>query len=426
MASLRLQPKYVYEDGRFVEGRAVLVAGESISSIEEMGEGPSSPIALLSGFVNAHSHAFQRGLRGKAETFATEAGTFFSWREAMYALVEDLTEETTYDLSLQTFKECLLAGFTSVGEFHYVHHGSAPWSLDRVVLAAARDAGIRLTLLQTDYVRGGEGVPLAGGQQRFDTGSFASFLESIDRLEGQLDSPRQTYGLVAHSVRAVDLKRIVALKEEAGRRGVAFHMHLEEVTKEIEAIQAHHGCTPMRLLLDHGVIDPVTTAVHCTHSTAEDLADFGAAGGIVCLCPLTEGNLGDGIPDLPAMREAGCRVAIGSDLNARISPLEELRSMEYTARISNQQRGVWVNDAGSTVAALLEAGTSGGAAALGIKAGVIAPGMLADFVAFDLTHPSLRGVAQDDLAAAILFGAGQEAIAGVMVGGEWVLGGDGL
>ena len=423
MASNQLDPEYVYEEGQFVARRSVMLEGDTIRAIEPRRDGKESRVALMSGFVNAHSHAFQRGMRGQAEVFRGSPGSFFSWREAMYSLVEGLTEETTYDHSLQTFNECLAAGFTSVGEFHYIHHGATPWSLDEVVLAAAKDAGIRLVLLQSDYVRGGEGVELAGGQRRFDTGSIEAFVASIDRLESHLDASTQSIGLVSHSVRAVEIDRIVAIKHEAARRGLVFHMHVEEVVKEVEATIAEHGCTPMRLLLDHGVVDATMSAVHCTHSTPEDLRDFGAAGGTVCLCPLTEGNLGDGIPNLPVMRDAKCRVAIGSDLNARLAPLEELRSMEYTARIANQQRGVWMNEAGSTAAALLEVGTRGGAVSLGLNAGELAPGALADMVAFDLTHPSLQGVEAEDLAAAIIFGAGQEAIAGVMVGGTWVLGG---
>lgn len=423
MASNQLEPEYLYENGRFVANRSVMLEGDTIRAVEPRREGKASRIALLSGFVNAHSHAFQRGLRGKAEVFRGRPGSFFSWREAMYALVEGLTEERTYDLSLQTFRECLAAGYTSVGEFHYIHHGATPWSLDEVVLAAAKDAGIRIVLLHADYVRGGEGVELAGGQRRFDSGTIDSFMASVDRLEARLDGATQSIGLVSHSVRAVPIDRIVAIKHEASRRGFVFHMHVEEVVKEIEDTIAEHGCTPMRLLLDRGVVDDSMSAVHCTHSTPEDLADFGSAGGIICLCPLTEGNLGDGIPNLLAMRDAKCRVAIGTDLNARLAPLEELRSMEYTARIANQQRGVWTDAAGSTAAALVDVGTRGGAASLGLNAGDLAPGALADMVAFDLTHPSLVGVEADVLAAAIVFGAGQEAIRGVMVGGTWVQGG---
>jgi formimidoylglutamate deiminase len=342
----------------------------------------------------------------------------------MYDLVDQLDEDSAYSLSRQAFEEMLNAGFTSVGEFHYIHHApQKPWSLDAAVLAAARDAGIRLVLLHADYLSGDIDAPLSGAQLRFDTGDAAEYLASLDAVMSKLEGNLQTIGMVCHSIRAAPIDRFVQMKEESRHRGVVFHMHLEEVLKEIEVCRAAYGVGPMRLMLDHGIIDQHTTAVHCTHSRAEDLADFGALGGTVCLCPITEGNLGDGIADVASMRESGCRICIGTDLNSRISPTEELRWMEYVQRVNRQVRGVVVDDSGSTGSALIECGTANGAAALGLNSGIIEAGREADFVAIDLTHSSLAGVQPKELANAIILGTDNEVVAGTCVGGHWLRGG---
>ena len=342
----------------------------------------------------------------------------------MYDLVDRLDEETAYRLSRQAFEEMLDAGFTSVGEFHYIHHApGSKWALDTAVLSAASDAGIRLVLLHADYCNGAINEPLQGAQRRFDTGKHEDYLASLDEVASKLQGELQTLGMVCHSIRAVRLDRFLRMREEARRRDMVFHMHLEEVVQEIEASQVAYGANPMRLMLDNGVIDERTTAVHCTHSSSQDIAEFGRAGGNVCLCPLTEGNLGDGIADIPAMRAAGCAISIGTDMNSRISPIEELRWMEYVQRLALQVRGV-VHDASAlTGPALIECGTAHGARALGLECGVIEAGRLADFVAVDLAHPTLQGVAPEELASAIIFGTGNESVVGTCVGGRWLRGG---
>ena len=423
-----LRPQYLFDGDVLHRGAKVVLDGDRITDVVIDGEDDRAatwPVVLMPGFVNAHSHAFQRGLRGRGETFEAGAGSFFTWRQAMYGLVERLDVDLGYELSRMAFEEMLDAGFTSVGEFHYVHHADGrPWALDDAVIRAAADAGIRLVLLYADYVRGGfDNEPLEGGQRSFDTGSPEAFLERLDRVGEMLDGSTQSLGVVSHSTRAVPIDRIVTMREAARERNLVFHIHLEEVRREIEACRTSHGCTPMRLLLDHGVVDQHTTAVHCTHSTPEDLAEFGAAGGIACLCPLTEGNLGDGIADLAAVRSAGCRIAIGSDLNSRISPVEELRWLEYAQRLNCEMRGGLTDESGRTGRALLRIGTREGAESLGLDAGVLRSGAVADFVAIDLEHPTLAGVDQADLLEAIVLGTGTEAIAGSCVGGRWLRGG---
>ncbi|MCP4795475.1 MAG: amidohydrolase family protein, partial [Phycisphaeraceae bacterium] len=293
-----LRPAMVWSGGGFVADQEIVISGDRVREIRPA-TGPSDwPVALLPGFVNAHSHAFQRGMRGLGETFRAGRGSFFTWRNSMYELVASLDVDRAYRTSRLAFEEMLDAGITTVGEFHYIHHAAdqgdaTRWALDEAVLRAARDAGIRIVLLHCDYVRGGfDDQPLDGGQRRFDTGTLDTYLASLDRAEDLATGPLQSVAAVAHSTRAVPIDRIATIHAEATRRDTVFHLHLEEVVKEIEDCGRRHDRTPMRLALEHGVIDERTTAVHCTHSTAEDLRDFGAAGGRICLCPNTEGNLG--------------------------------------------------------------------------------------------------------------------------------------
>ncbi|MBX3356214.1 MAG: formimidoylglutamate deiminase [Phycisphaeraceae bacterium] len=380
--------------------------------------------ALLPGFVNAHSHAFQRGLRGCGESFPAGAGDFFSWREAMYALVERLTPESAYDLSRDAFEEMLDGGYTSVGEFHYVRHlgPEARFALDDAVIHAAIDAGIRLVLLHTAYEAGSIGESLKGGQRRFETRGIDEYWREHDRLATALGAHRDaSLGVVAHSVRAVPWSTIVALRKGARARGQVFHMHVEEVIREIEVCEAAHGRRPMRLVVDELEPDHTFTAVHCTHTAAEDMQRFAASGATVCLCPSTEGNLGDGIADVPLMRRAGATVAIGTDLNSRLCPFEELRWLEYVQRVARRQRGVVVDEHGESGPALMQVGTRHGAKSLGIQAGSIEPGAWADFCLVDLEHPSIADRASDpgSLAAALIFGAGVEAVSGTCVSGRW-------
>lgn len=423
MNRLKIQADLTWIDGRFVADRTITVGGGGrIESVEPAGTGAAHRlpgIALLPGFVNAHSHAFQRGLRGSGERFASGAGSFWSWREAMYALVASLDREALGRVCRQAFAEMRDAGVTTVGEFHYLHHDQdGDFAFDDVVLAAASDVGIRIVLLHAYYATGGIGRILQPGQHRFATLDLHAYWRQLDRLAGRLDSNTQSLGVVAHSVRAASLPEIKVLHAEAGRRGLPFHMHVEEQRREIEEAVAAYGRTPMRLLCDE-LGEGDLTAVHCTHTSPADMAAFLARNGRVCVCPLTEANLGDGIPDLAAPHATGGRLSLGTDSNARISLIEEMRWLEYGQRLRGELRGALTDARGEVAATTLEAATSGGATALGVAAGQITPGKLADFAAVDLTVPALAGVPASGLLDAIVFGAGNGAIAGTFVGGEW-------
>lgn len=377
--------------------------------------------ALLPGFVNAHSHAFQRGLRGRAERFGSADATFWTWREAMYELVESLDAESVYRWSLQAFEEMRRAGITTVGEFHYLHHGANAddFALDQPVIEAARKAGIRLALLYVYYATGGVGKTLQGAQQRFRIASPEAYWQRVEALRRELSRPTEHLGAVVHSVRAASLEDLAAIHREARRRELVFHIHLEEQRQEVESCREAYGLGPMALLVDRLSKLSRTVGVHCTHSAASDLEAFARAGGAVCLCPLTEADLADGVADLPAMLTAGLGLSLGTDSNARISMLEEMRWMEFVQRLARERRGVVLSDSGENARRLLNAGTSGGAAALGLAIGSIATGRWADFTLVDLEHPCLAGAATNTLAEALVFGAPDDVIVGTTVAGRW-------
>ncbi|HEV7516590.1 MAG TPA: formimidoylglutamate deiminase [Thermoanaerobaculia bacterium] len=377
--------------------------------------------ALLPGFVDVHSHAFQRGLRGQGETFPAGAGNFWTWREAMYALVERLDAEEFRALCLQAFREMRAAGITTLGEFHYFHHGKRgeDFAYDELVLAAAAEAGLRLVLLNTYYRTGGIGQPLAGGQRRFATPSPAAYWEQMDRLAGRLASPLQSLGAVVHSVRAASLEDLTAIHEESCRRGLVFHIHVEEQRKEIADCIAAYGRTPMALVNERLAVSPAFTAIHCTHSAPEDMDRFGAAGGNVCLCPLTEANLGDGIADVARMRAAGAGLCLGSDSNVRLSWLEEMRWLEFAQRLGRESRGALRDGEGQVGRTAFRAATEGGARALGLPVGRIAAGCWADFAAIDLAAPALAGWTAETLLDSLIFGGGDAVIAATSLGGHW-------
>jgi formimidoylglutamate deiminase len=420
-----IEAELTWTGERFERGVRIAVddAGR-ISAVGKLAESPTVRLpsrAILPGFVNVHSHAFQRGLRGRGETFPHGAGSFWTWREAMYALVQSMDEQRIYELSHQAFTEMLRAGITTVGEFHYLHHDAtlAGFAFDEIIVRAAADAGIRLALLNCYYRTGGVNQPLAGGQLRFRCNAPGEFWSQIDRLAQVIDLRTQSLGVAPHSIRAAHIDEIASMTAEARRRGMVVHMHVEEQPKEIADCVAHYGRRPMSLVVERVPVDDAFTAVHCTHTSRDDMTAFLDLGGHVCLCPLTEGNLGDGIPAVPQMLAQDGRVCLGSDSNARLSFIEEMRWLEYVQRLATQSRGVCADEQGSVARRLLTMATRNGADALGIKTGSIESGHAADFVAIDLQSPSLDGFDDATLLEAIIFGCGNDIIAAACVGGRW-------
>jgi len=409
-------PELTWIDGSFVANKCISVENGVITSI---GEGDNSDKgAFLPGFVNAHSHAFQRGLRGRGENFNSGGDNFWQWREEMYKLVNELSVEQFRDVCVQCFTEMRQAGITTVGEFHYFHHGQEnDYAMDRVVLAAATQVGIRIVLLHANYTHGGFGKPLSSGQKRFQTNSADSWWAQVDALVNEVDGTMQRLGTVAHSVRAVDIETIKELAIGSLQRGMPMHIHVEEQRQEIEACLEAHGVTPMALLNDAIDVSPLVTAVHCTHTAPADMEQWVSSGGNVCLCPLTEANLADGICDMHRIVKQGGCVALGTDSNARISMLEEMRWMEYAQRLHREERGVCVDSSGSMSSYLIDSATKNGARCLGLSAGEIAVGKLGDFTVVDLDHPQLTWATPETLGSAICCGADNSVISKTIISG---------
>jgi formimidoylglutamate deiminase len=333
----------------------------------------------------------------------------------MYRLAESLNVDSFYETSKQCFVEMLRAGMTSVGEFHYLHHAGdgRQWAFDDAVVSAARDAGIRLVLIQCYYSTGAIGQPLAGAQVRFGPVSRDEFIRQFERIGAQ--------ALACHSIRAVSLDDLKYFRDFAHARKLPFHIHVEEARKEISDCVEAYGTNPLKVLLNKIQIDDRVMAIHCTHSTPDDLREYIARGGRICLCPITEGNLSDGFPDLPTIRAAAGRICIGTDSNIRISMNEELRWLEFAQRLRREQRGIVVDDSHRTASALLKTGTTNGSESIGLDAGAIAPGKLADLIAIDLDHPSMRGCNEDSTLDSLILGSGNGPIDHVWVGGQLVV-----
>ena len=427
-----LVPDYIYTPEGLQAGKVISIDNGHIVSIissEEMEALSASPgdltmlpgVALLPGFVNVHSHVFQRALRGHTHRPISPHDTFWTWRRAMYAEAQRLDPGLLYEMALSTYREMLAAGYTSVGEFHYVHHqpGGKPYAdsnaMSQAILAAGRDAGIRVVLLMTAYAQSGFNTPPEPEQLRFCDASVDAFLDRVEALR----TGGVPIGVAPHSVRAVPETWFRAIASYSRTHHVPLHVHADEQTAEIEQCQAVYGCTPIELLDRFGALWERATIVHATHAGAGEIALLARHGCTVCVCPTTEGDLGDGIAPYAELLAAGIPLAIGSDSNTRLDPIEELRWAEYSARMRYQRRRVLVGDAlASPGPQLLTYGTRSGAAALGIQAGGIAPGMLADLVAIDLHHPSLDGWNPRDLLDVLFFGASSDVIAGAWVNGE--------
>ena len=331
---------------------------------------------VLPGFVNAHSHAFQRALRGKVE-----GGDFWAWRESMLAVAGGLTPGQVREGYAETYREMRAAGYTAVGEFHYVGLAEA-----QAAVTAARDAGVELVLLLAAYGR--------GGLDRFRQESAADYLRQVEALA----SEGARVGLAPHSVRACPRSWLEEIGAYAVREGLVLHVHADEQPREIEECLAEHGLRPIELLAETACLGPRATVVHATHADAHELDLLAEHGAGVCICPTTEANLGDGFPPLSGLLERGIPLSIGSDSNVRIDPLEELRELEGTARRQTLRRNVF------PVERLLRTGSSSGAKALGIEAW--------PDVEVDLAHRSLLGVEREDVPAALVHGCGADVFLG--------------
>jgi len=357
---------------------------------------------VVPGFANAHSHAFHRALRGRTHD---SGGTFWTWREGMYALAGRLTPQAYYRLARAVYGEMALAGVSTVGEFHYVHDRSNEFG--HALREAAKDAGIRLTLLDTCYLAGGIDQPLNEVQQRFSDGSAEAWAGRVAELKPD-DVMR--VGAAIHSVRAVPRDELPVVAQAFP--DAPLHVHLSEQPAENEACLAAYGLTPTGILAEAGALSPRTTAVHATHLTPEDIALLGGSGTGACFCPTTEADLADGIGPARELADAGSPLSLGSDQHAVIDPLLETRTLEHNERLRTGQRGRF------SPAELLRAATRHDA--LGWpEAGRIEPGAPCDLVAIGCSTPRTAG----SLPQQVFLSASASDVDSVVVGGRVVASG---
>ncbi|MFD4031503.1 formimidoylglutamate deiminase [Streptomyces sp. NPDC058637] len=408
--------------GTHVEPGVTLdVAGGRVAGVRTGTDAPPpGAVALrgltLPGLANTHSHAFHRALRSTAQV---GSGTFWTWRELMYRTASRLTPDTYFDLARATYAEMALAGITAVGEFHYLHHapGGTPYddpnAMGEALVAAAGEAGIRITLLDTAYLAAGFGEKPNRHQLRFSDTTAEAWAERASLIKG---ADHALIGAAIHSVRAVPAGQLATVVRWAEDRGAPLHVHLSEQTAENDACLAAHGRTPTRLLADHGVLGPRTTGVHNTHLTAEDIQLLGSSATGTCMCPTTERDLADGIGPAAALQRAGSPLSLGSDSHAVIDLFEEARAMELNERLRTHVRGHW------TAAALLRAASADGHAALGRPdAGTLEPGAPADLTTVALDSVRTAGPVTRLAAETVVFAAGAADVRHTVVAGRHIV-----
>lgn len=484
-------PDFIFVGGRFRADLALVtdeLTGRVVSVAPANEHGAARVVrlrnrALLPGMVNAHSHAFQRVIRGRTEFRTSERDSFWTWREQMYSAATRLSPEDLYDASRMAFLEMALSGITSVGEFHYLHHDADgneyddPNLLSKQVVRAARDAGLRIALLRVAYARSGFDAPPNDRQRRFITRDAQLFIKHADELRSDLardhnsrgngrDTNEQGneispawVGVAPHSVRAVPLDYLREVCEYARAQELPVHMHVAEQPAEVEACRAEHGRTPVALLAGEGLLDARFTAVHAVHVSATEATAIARARAHVCACPTTERNLGDGIAPADLFFNAGARVALGTDSHAQIDLLEDARELELNLRLAKLSRAVLApenqderGDPGGTVegvgnetgdenderdadqnserrpsqmsslaARLFECATIGGASSVAAPSGELAPGLAADFFTVDLNDVSVAGAGEDDLLPAVVFSLTRAAVREACVGGRLIV-----
>ena len=425
------QPSLLYQDGSFVSEQSLFVndAGR-ITEVEESAEDINlTGKALLPGFVNAHSHSFQRLIRGRAESRAVSGKDFWSWRNTMYQAAARLSPEDVYDVARMCFLEMARAGTTTVGEFHYLHNApdgtpyDDPNLMEHQVIAAAKSVGLRIVLLRSAYLRSGYQLPSDSGQRRFFEQSDAFLTNVADlRTSYAANSTEVSFGVAPHSIRAVPLEELREIVSWARSNSLPIHMHVAEQIAENTACQHEYGCTPVELLAREGLLGKNFVAVHAIHLNSHEISALAEAHAIVCSCPTTERNLGDGIVPVDGLMKLGVRHALGSDSQAQIDPLEDARELDYHLRLAQQQRALLDQIDGCPIASrLLDCATTHGAQALGVESGSLTLGEYGDMVSIDLTDLSVAGHASETLLPILVFGANRTAIRDVVVNGKFIL-----
>jgi formimidoylglutamate deiminase len=378
------------------------------------------------GLANLHSHAFQRAMAGLAEIGGPEADTFWTWREVMYRFLATLTPDAVEAIAAALYAEMLESGFTAVAEFHYLHHAPDGRPYDDLgemaarIVAAAASAGIGLTLLPTLYSQGGfGGAPPHDGQRRF-LNDRTRYLALVDRTRALARAwPDTVVGIAPHSLRAVDPQDLAAVV--AATPAGPIHIHAAEQQREVDDCLAWSGERPVEWLLGRHEVGPRWCLVHATHMTPLETAALARSRAVAGLCPITEGNLGDGLFDLVRFVDEGGRLGIGTDSNILVSPPEELRLLEYGQRLSRQARNVIAAPGASSGRGLFDRARRGGAQALGRNPDGLMPGAPADIVVLDATHPALLGRTGDAWLDGWIFASDRGVVRDVWAGGRHVV-----
>jgi formimidoylglutamate deiminase len=458
-------PEIIYVGDKFERNRALVcdAAGMivKIAAVDDLSGEKRINLprrALLPGMVNAHSHAFQRVLRGRTEyRTANQRDSFWTWRELMYSAATRLTADDIYDASRMAFLEMAVAGITAAGEFHYLHHapdGTAyedPNLLAREVIRAARDIGIRIALLRVAYARSGFQTEVNPKQARFIEAGPETYLKNLDALDQSVRNPAvrvdpalphgpasdtSWVGVAPHSVRAVPLNYLKEVIQYAVERDLKVHMHVAEQPAEVSACVEEYGRTPVALLHTEGLLSEQFTAVHAIHVTPKAIPAFARSGAMVCACPTTERNLGDGVVPADEYLKQNVPICLGTDSHAQIDLLEDARELEYHLRLQQLQRAVlavrsasvsegkFANDAhnesgiSGLAGALFDCATINGARSIGAPGGTLASGQAADFFTLDLSDPSIAGASPATLLGSIIFASSRAAVREVVVAGK--------
>jgi formimidoylglutamate deiminase len=469
-------PDLIYTAGRFATGRALVCdsSGEivRITPVGELRDEKRIRLAkraMLPGMVNAHSHAFQRVLRGKTEYRSFSGGlppamsgssptlnkrsridSFWTWREMMYSAATRLTPEDVYDASRMAFLEMALGGTTAVGEFHYLHHAADgrayddPNLLAKEVIRAANDVGLRIALLRVAYARSGFNVEANPKQARFIEPTPELFLTNLESLTSSVRSSTVSegnsaiealpdgrasdtvwIGVAPHSVRAVPLDYLKQVNGYANEHDLKVHMHVAEQPAEVSACVEEHGRTPVALLESEGLLSERFTAVHAIHVTPKAISSFAQTGAMVCACPTTERNLGDGVVPADEYLKHGVTICLGTDSHTQIDLLEDARELEYHLRLQKLERAVLDDKSqvsslkSQAIASLVfDCATINGARSIGAPDGSLEVGKPADFFTVDLDDPSIAGASENDLLSSIVFSSSRAAMREVVVAGK--------
>ena len=472
-------PDLLYTNRQFERGLALVCDSSGhvtkVTRVDELSDEKRvrlSNRAMLPGMVNAHSHAFQRVLRGRTEYRTSTRDSFWTWREMMYSAATRLTPEDIYDASRMAFLEMVLSGITAVGEFHYLHHAPDGGSYDdpnllaKEVVRAASDVGLRIALLRVAYARAGFQTEPNPQQARFIESDPESYLRNLENLISDLGSVKSPTirergvirgalpidhptraaragtpvgrasdtawaGAALHSVRAVPLDYLREVITHANQHGLKVHMHVAEQPAEVSACVEEYRRTPVALLETEGLLSERFTAVHAIHVTPKAIPSFARTGAMVCACPTTERNLGDGVVPADEYLKHDVSICLGTDSHAQIDLLEDARELEYHLRLQKLERAVLrvpqSNDAlpngraSDTAALLFDGATINGARSIGAATGTLEPGRPADFFTVALDDPSIAGASPADLLASIVFSLSRAAVREVVVGGKPVV-----